>query len=176
MKAIKIILILIIITTAVSGFEIAANNRGFELGLNGKRDFKMLNAFEGYFTRKSEWFTMRSFKFTTSLQWLKLGKDAFNVNFLSGLYLSYSYYNENNSESYDYRSLKLGANIADIETELKINQTGSFFIRVNLMNFSAREHFSFGVFAPRKVFKDEIDRLVFFGIRLRFSRSEKNVL
>lgn len=172
MKIIKILLILVFSTTAVGGFELAMNNRGFEFGLNGKRNFKMLNSFEGYFISSKGWFELNGFKVTTSLQWLKLGKDVFDVNFLSGLYLVQFYYNENDIISHKSNSVTYGINIVDVETELKINKTGSVFIRGNLLNFNTKKFLSAGLFTPQKVVKDEIDKLVSFGIRLRFRRSE----
>ena len=68
-------------------FEISLNNRGLEFGFNGKRHFKLLNTYEGYYAKAYDKIVISGYKISLQLQWLRLQNEWFKFNLLSGMYI-----------------------------------------------------------------------------------------
>jgi hypothetical protein len=165
MKNLKLYILLITIVAGLNAFELALNSGGFEFGFEGKRHFKLLNSYELYIVENE-----RVYKGVIAglhFQWLNLSKDEFNLNFLSTV--STRYWSAKYSDKKRY-VFEYGANVMDLEPEVKINPHLSMFIRKSILNirFGRDKWISVGDVDENRAFLWEIVATSKIGIRYTF--------
>lgn len=165
MKFLKVYILLLTIVAGSNAFELALNSGGFEFGFEGKRHFKVLNSYELYIVENER--VTKGLTAGLHFQWLNLCKDEFNLNFLSGAFCRYwsAKYSDERRSVFEY-----GANVFDLEPELKISGHVSMFIRKSILNisFGKDKWISVGDVDETRAFLWEVVATSKIGIRYTF--------